>query len=405
MKRPFITALMTLSLVGLMVLPSFAQNMMLPNNASSLVMTHDEFQKWYLSQPAIQKGVVEDGIKPVSLSGASASVKTLSGHVESFSYILGAGDEVSIQVFGKPELSQNDITLSNNGILTLPFVGEFQASGKSIRQLTEELSEYYKEYLVEPHITILLKKARPQITYVMGAVESPGPYLQVSKEANLENAKDVILQADFRLTTALANAGGVLDDADLRHVKIYNEHLGYLKEIDLFKFIVLGQVDQDIILKPNDVVYVPRLASGVQTDINTLKLVASSNIGKHDFAIRIYGLVRNPNVYYLKPKEMTLQTALAKAGGFTPTASPKKVLIARAQPDGTLAKLEIDSTTSDMQLYPNDVILCSETNGFAKLNTIMTAINRIISPVVSSSFFFRNMDSVWPMPGSVRDNN
>ncbi len=367
--------------------PSHAADQKLYLNTPGAVMTHQEFEKWLHSHHLVDKSgnPTKDPIQLISINGSSETQteKTLTAHVTHSSYMLGAGDQLGITVSGKPQFSREDVVVTTSGIVSMPYLGELQVTGKTTDQFRKELQERYSEYLVEPDVTVVVKKPRPQISYVLGAVAHPGSYLQVSKDANMPEIKGIVVTPDYRLITALANAGGIARDADVEHIYVFNDRDGYIKNVNLYELLVSGKVDQDVVLRPGDVVYVPKVPNPDAIDFDKFKLIASSTLGTQKFPVRIYGLVTRPDQYSLTPDEMTLQGALSKAGGPLYDANPKRVVIARPKSDGSLEKLIVDSTAGDTMLRPNDIVMVPDMKTSAKARRLFGAIDTVLRPGVN----------------------
>ena len=104
------------------------------------------------------------------------------------SYVLGTGDQVSIQVYGEPELSvQNKVAV--NGHMTYPFLGEVLVAGLTANQLEQKIADGLKgDFLVDPKVSVTIVEYRP--FFVNGQVKSPGsfpyqPGLTVRKAVSL----------------------------------------------------------------------------------------------------------------------------------------------------------------------------------------------------------------------------
>lgn len=362
----------------------------LHSGATGQTMTRDEFYQWWQSQNLVNqsKTNLDHAEQPVAFA---PQIETLNAKIASIAYVLGAGDVINIDVNNKPQFSRSAITLGSEDLISLPMIGEVKVQGKTVTQLSQELTEAYREYLVEPQVSIVVQKPRMQVSYVLGAVDTPGPYKQLGQNS----AESTSTVPDFRLSTAIANAGGMLSEADIQHVQVYNTQFGYHQEVNLYDLILHGQVENDVTMKPNDVVYVPRLTNPEQTTSDTFQLLARSVVGKHEYPVRVVGLVRNPNVYALKPDEMNLQSVIAKSGGLLPNASAKRVFIARADATGHLNKVVVDSTSQDFALQPQDIVMVSNVNGLTRLHQVFDLAATILKPLMSSSFIFQNIDAIW----------
>jgi polysaccharide export outer membrane protein len=214
-------------------------------------------------------------------------------------YILAPGDELRITVFGDNNLEFVS-KLDLNGNISFPDLGVFFAAGNSFATLKNRvkifLGKYYSGLLSTPTRTFLdvsLTQIRPVKVSVLGNVNTPGPHL-VNGMATVLNA--------------LYASGGVATSGTLRDVKVYRNNT-LIKTIDLYDYITQGNIDQDIRLSSNDVLFVgPRLSS-----------------------ITLSGKVKDSAIYELKPKE-SLKDLFKYSGGLPADASLNNVNISRIIP-------------------------------------------------------------------------
>lgn len=108
-------------------------------------------------------------------------------------YLLGPDDKVMITVHNHPELTSH-LTISREGTLTVPLLGDVRAEGYSPRQLSIRLSELLgRSYLVDPQVDIEVEDYRSQWVMVTGEVRIPSR---------------ISLRGGTRLKEVLAEAGG-----------------------------------------------------------------------------------------------------------------------------------------------------------------------------------------------------
>ena len=90
-------------------------------------------------------------------------------------YKLGAGDVISIRIYGEPELSFNSILLTDSGAISFPFLGVVRTKGKTVQELVVFLTNELKNgYLTNPLITISINKYRD--FFINGEVSAPSNY-------------------------------------------------------------------------------------------------------------------------------------------------------------------------------------------------------------------------------------
>ena len=214
-------------------------------------------------------------------------------------YILAPGDELRITVFGDNNLefvSKIDL----NGNISFPNLGVFFAAGNSFatvkNRLKVFLGKYYSGLLSSPNRTFLdvsLTQIRPVKVSVLGNVTTPGPHL-VNGMATVLNA--------------LYASGGINTSGTLRDVKVYRNNK-LIKTIDLYDYITQGNIDQDIRLANNDILFVgPRLSS-----------------------VTLSGTVKKSAIYELRPNE-SLQDLFQYSGGLPVGASLNNVNVSRIKP-------------------------------------------------------------------------
>jgi polysaccharide export outer membrane protein len=116
-----------------------------------------------------------------------ADEKALAHYVST--YKLGAGDLITIVVFGEEDLSKEKIRLTDAGTVYYPVLGEIRVLGLTVGDLERKITEGLRgRYLVNPRVSIQIEEYRP--FYINGMVSKPGGYpfqpgLTVRKAASL----------------------------------------------------------------------------------------------------------------------------------------------------------------------------------------------------------------------------
>lgn len=92
------------------------------------------------------------------------------------SQVLGPFDQVSVDVFGLPEVSRT-VTIDRSGTVSLPLAGVVVASGRTPAQLGETIAQRLRaNYVRDPRVTINVTQVVSQVITVDGAVRAPGLY-------------------------------------------------------------------------------------------------------------------------------------------------------------------------------------------------------------------------------------
>ncbi len=119
---------------------------------------------------------------------AQAAPEVPSSHGLS-AYALGAGDVISIRVFGEEDFTQTNIRLTDAGTIFYPAVGEINIRGITLGELEQTIINGLRgRILVNPRVSVGINEYRP--FFITGMVKSPGsfpfqPGLTVRKAASL----------------------------------------------------------------------------------------------------------------------------------------------------------------------------------------------------------------------------
>ena len=212
-------------------------------------------------------------------------------------YRLGPGDEVIIDIWGA---SQNTIRqqISPDGTINIQKIGPVNLNGLTIA----EANDYLKKTLNKIYnglnntndptsdIRLTLGSIRTIQINVMGEVVQPGTYS---------------LSSFSTVFHALYRAGGVSDIGSLRNVQLVRNGKN-IATIDVYQFIMKGNIQDDIRLQEGDVVIVPA----------------------YDVLVKIDGKVKRPMRFEMK-KDENLSTLISYAGGFEADAYTRSLRVVR----------------------------------------------------------------------------
>lgn len=112
-------------------------------------------------------------------------------------YIIAVGDMLGIQVFDQPQISGR-MRVRTDGRISLPFVNDVQAAGKTPVKLGAELEAGLKAMVLNPKVTVVVEESRPLTISVLGEVSKPGTQ---------------VYERDSGVAQALAAAGGLTNFA------------------------------------------------------------------------------------------------------------------------------------------------------------------------------------------------
>ena len=251
---------------------------------------------------------------------------------DSNAYVVGATDVLTIRVFDEPSLGC-ECTVDTDGSITFPLVGRVEGGGKTLREAETILTTLLrKDYVRRAQVSVEVKSYRSRSIFVLGEVRTPGKYSIGDQVTLLE----VIANAGS-LTPTAGNTIIVQRQKDpkapVTGPALTTENTGI--EIMRISYDDLreGRLRSNIVLQDGDTLFIPEAERFFVT-----------------------GFVRTPGVYVLK-QNMTVQQAIAQAGGLTDRGTFRRLKILRKDKDGR--EVEIDAKTTDIVL-PNDTIKVSQ---------------------------------------------
>ncbi len=300
------------------------------------------------------------------------------------SYLLGAGDEIAITVFGYEEYTGSQVILPD-GTLTLPIIGIFTAAGRTPTLLAQELTAALSPYLVDPVVTVSLVSLRPIIVNVAGEVQRPGPVQLRSVTTNNNNnvaGLQVSLDAAPNLSSALLEAGGVTHDADIRQVMLRRalpNGESTTLQINLWDSIWSDAPPENLVLQDGDSIFVPTVAEG---DMLDRRLLARSRLAPSTVRVRVVGEVTRPGEVDVPPNS-SISSAVAIAGGPTEDARLSQVAFIRLNGSNEVDRQMIDlrDLSDNFQVQEGDVIMVPKRT----TSSFLDFAGRILTPF---SLFF-----------------
>ncbi len=159
-------------------------------------------------------------------------------------YIIGVDDILFISVWQNKDLDQ-EAAVRQDGKIAVLLIGDVQAEGLSVSQLDQLITEKLKDYIKYPEVSVTIRKIGGKKVILLGEVNKPGVYAVTGKSSVLE-------------LVALAN--GYTKDAVMSSVVLIRGGLqkpvGY--RLDLVKAMKKGDLSQNMLLEPEDIVYIPR---------------------------------------------------------------------------------------------------------------------------------------------------
>lgn len=249
-------------------------------------------------QPVMDSGA-EGGTNIAANTAAALDAFRRAGEIASANgYELGAGDLVTVDVWGREDLSGQQV-IGPDGFITLPVVGDARLGGLNRADALTAVRNRFADAYQDLVVTLRVDEYRSYSVVVLGSVNIPGVHA---------------FESPPNLLKALGIAGGLRnDDQGLAPQRAAIMRGGEaVLWVDLDALLREGDMALNVPLVPGDIIHI---AEGTQRMFYVL------------------GEVNNPGIYPLRPGSTTID-AIALAGGVTEDANDDGIRLLRPTGNG-----------------------------------------------------------------------
>lgn len=165
---------------------------------------------------------------------------------DDYSYIIGAGDSLSIQVWRNPELSMV-VPVRPDGKIAAPLVDEMVVQGKTSVQVAREVEKALSKYVRDPVVTVIVT------SFI-------GPFSEQIRVVG-EAAKPQFLPYKQKMTVldVMIAVGGLTDFAAGNSATILRTAEGNKQySVRLKDLIKRGDVSANVEMRPGDILIIPQ---------------------------------------------------------------------------------------------------------------------------------------------------
>lgn len=180
----------------------------------------------------------------VAFSGCGPPIHTARGlQTDVEDTTVGTGDVFDVRVFGEEELT-GDYRVGQDGTIDFPFIGRIVVSGLEPGAIATLITTQLREgnYLVQPHVSVLVREYNSKRVSVLGAVRTPGTYP---------------LRSGMGVVEAIGMAGGCTTLANRDATTITRNTNGELHRYSAPVDRITDGQEQDVPLRAGDIIRVP----------------------------------------------------------------------------------------------------------------------------------------------------
>ena len=330
-------------------------------------------QGYYQTDSGVAVNIIpltQDAIRQISSSSALQDYQHLF-NTQPKNYRLSSGDILSIYLWAYPELTPptnnvsnfsaiqaNGYQIDSQGYIQFPIIGRYQARGKTIQQVHQELRSLLARYLKTPDVVVRVLSYQSQRYSVQGQVKQPGEFTLNDQPTSVY--------------TALSLAGGFYHPSGNTSSSMTLIRQGQHYPLNPYLLEKAGWSLHQLFLQPNDTLYVS---------------------ARENQKVYIIGEAGKNQSLEIRSQGINLADALGESQGINPlAASASKIYVLRHTPTQEIQNiyhLDLSSLANftlaqQFQMQANDIVYV-DSSGLARWQ-------RVVNQIIPFSNIIYNFD-------------
>ena len=159
-------------------------------------------------------------------------------------YVIGSEDVLAVNIWKEPEISRV-VPVRPDGKITLPLVGDIQASGLTPKALQANITQGLRSYVASPEVTVIVQEVKSLKFNIVGEIVRPGSYP---------------LSQPMTVLDAIAVGGGLKDFAKKSGIYILRTNTDKTQQKLMFDYkqVIKGKrLSDNVELRPGDTIVIP----------------------------------------------------------------------------------------------------------------------------------------------------
>lgn len=176
----------------------------------------------------------------------SLNAQTAVATQKSEPYLIGAGDQLNVFVWGNEDLT-SEVTVRPDGKISTPLVEDVVASGKTPVQLAREMEQQLAQYIKNPVVTVMVQRF----------VGSYSQQIRVVGEA--AQPRSIPYSENITLLDVMIAVGGLTEFASGNDASIVRTVNGKQQQyhVRLDDLVKQGDISANVKMQPGDILIIP----------------------------------------------------------------------------------------------------------------------------------------------------
>ena len=191
-------------------------------------------------KPAVEPSAPADPAKLADPKPSPEARPPAALPVDERTYLIGAQDVLSILVIGEKDYS-GQYLVRPDGRISMPFIGEVVASGKTPDELGKDVAERLTEWVKKPQVSVALVAVNSKKYFINGEVLKPGEYNLIVPTTVMEG---------------LSQTGGFKEFANQKDIRILRNGGRTVLRFNYKEILNGKKLEQNVLLQPGDIIVV-----------------------------------------------------------------------------------------------------------------------------------------------------